>query len=60
MQIERDIMRTLNSLGSTRNREDTKELLNELRGHVLALQAVRYFSQSETDEIMDKIEKAES
>lgn len=58
--IERDIMRTLNSLSTTRDKATTKGLLNDLRGHVLALHAVRYYSQAEVDELLDKIDKAEN
>ena len=59
-QIERDIMRTLNSLSATRDKAETESLLNVLRGHVLAMHAVRYYSRAEVDEILDKIDKLEN
>ncbi len=59
MHLMRDVMETLKSLGRTRDQSKRQGLFEELRGQVLALRAVEYYSDKEVEEILTKIDKAE-
>ncbi|MDQ3123587.1 MAG: hypothetical protein M3Q14_02805 [bacterium] len=59
MHLMRDAMKTLNSLSKTKDKTEKIKTLNQLRGQVLTLNAVQYFSDQEVEEILIKIDLAE-
>jgi hypothetical protein len=56
VQLFRDIKRTLNKLQTEQNSAKRVELLDTLKGQVMLLQAVEYYSEAEMNDIVESIE----